>query len=553
MNNINEIAASYIENIQRRCELIRPLVVIRCITYNQEEYLKDTLEGFVNQITDFPFVAVVHDDASSDENQKIIKDYARNYPDIIFPILEKDNQFSKGGKFLKDIMDKACDVTGAEFVAFCEGDDYWIDPLKLQKQVDILKANSDISLVHTGFKVRKGNGEFLDSTYFEKYKKISKSGNFFYKILKGNYILTCTTMVKKELFLSEFYVNAPLNLDYLYFIAASLMGKACYIEDNTSVYRRISTGQMLSNLKKVREKGSIVLSYTSLFYLNNKVKNLSFFTKQKLNTYIGARVLKRAIKDPDTKKPVSFNQYPKLIPYLPVSTFYLLSVSLKNKTSMGLKSFLKKVPGINEIKKIRTKFKNSRLNSFQKESNFQGKIIKDIIGKENIIKVGVNCRATNLKIRVRGTGNIIEIGNNVFFGPGNSIWAEGNDNKITIGDNCTFTQNNHLNAQENRTSIVISKDCMISNNVIVRTSDSHPIYDKNTKERLNSPQNVEIGEHVWIAPNVKIMKGARIPSGCIIGSDSTINKGFDIPDSLIAGRPAKIIRSDIEWTREKLF
>lgn len=109
------------------------LVAIECMVYNHEPYLRDCLDGFVMQQTDFPFVAVVHDDASTDKSADIIREYAAKYPDIICPIYETENQYSKGT--LSKVMNEAVDATGAKYVALCEGDDYWTDPKKLQKQV----------------------------------------------------------------------------------------------------------------------------------------------------------------------------------------------------------------------------------------------------------------------------------------------------------------------------------------------------------------------------------------------------------------------------------
>ena len=92
---------------------------------------------------------------------------------------------------------------------------------------------------------------------------------------------------------------------------------------------------------------------------------------------------------------------------------------------------------------------------------------------------------------------------------------------------------------------------MFSNNIIVRTSDSHPIYD-NKRNRINPAKSVIIGEHVWIAPNSKIMKGVTIGNGSIIGSDTMVTKS--LPDNVLAvGHPAKIVKEDILWTRENLF
>ena len=128
---------------------------------------------------------------------------------------------------------------------------------------------------------------------------------------------------------------------------------------------------------------------------------------------------------------------------------------------------------------------------------------------------------------------------------------EGDNITIRIGKNSTFTQIVHFCAQENGQSIDVGEDCMFSNTIIVRTSDSHAIYDDNGI-RINQPKSVRIGNHVWIAPNSKIMKGATIGDGCVIGSNSFVTK--DIPsNSLAVGSPAKVVRENIKWTREKLF
>lgn len=120
-----------------------PLVAIRCITYNQAPYIRQCLDGFIMQRTDFPFVAIVHDDCSTDGTDDIVREYAERYPDIIKPIFETENQYSKKDGSLSKIMTKACNETGAKYIAICEGDDYWTDPLKLQKQVDFLEKNPE--------------------------------------------------------------------------------------------------------------------------------------------------------------------------------------------------------------------------------------------------------------------------------------------------------------------------------------------------------------------------------------------------------------------------
>lgn len=122
----------------------RPLVAIRCLVYNHEMYLRDCLDGFVMQQTDFSFVAIVHDDASTDASAAIIREYEEKYPHIFKPIYEIENQYSKYDGSLERIINEIIDATGAKYVAMCEGDDYWIDPLKLQKQVNILEADDTL-------------------------------------------------------------------------------------------------------------------------------------------------------------------------------------------------------------------------------------------------------------------------------------------------------------------------------------------------------------------------------------------------------------------------
>ena len=141
------------------------IVAIRCITYNHEPYIRDCLDGFVMQKTNFKFVAIVHDDASTDGTANIIKEYAEKYPDIIKPIFEIENQYSKKDGSLQRIMNDAIEATGAKYVAMCEGDDYWIDPYKLQKQVDFMEANPDYVLTCHGYDVYDMNDKIFSKDY----------------------------------------------------------------------------------------------------------------------------------------------------------------------------------------------------------------------------------------------------------------------------------------------------------------------------------------------------------------------------------------------------
>ncbi len=127
--------------------LLTPLVSICCLTYNMQEYIKQTLESLLMQRTTFKYEIIIHDDASTDKTKKIIEEYVANFPHIIKPIYQKENQHSKSGFnfHYENVFPKAV----GKYVAFCDGDDFWIDPLKLQKQVDFLESNPNYGLVHT--------------------------------------------------------------------------------------------------------------------------------------------------------------------------------------------------------------------------------------------------------------------------------------------------------------------------------------------------------------------------------------------------------------------
>ena len=118
-----------------------PLVSVCCPTYNHSAFIRDAIEGFLMQRRDFPVEIIIHDDASTDGTAAIVRECAEAHPDLIRPILQTENQYSKG----ESISPRVFDVSRGKYIAFCEGDDYWTDPLKLQRQVGYLAANPGAS------------------------------------------------------------------------------------------------------------------------------------------------------------------------------------------------------------------------------------------------------------------------------------------------------------------------------------------------------------------------------------------------------------------------
>ena len=212
-----------------------PLVSIRCLVYNHEPYLRQCLDGFVMQQTDFPFEAIVHDDASTDGSAAIIREYAEKYPHIIKPVYETENQYSKHDGSLARVMDAAMHPN-SKYVALCEGDDYWTDPHKLQMQVDIMEGDSEVGLVHTLAKVFDQQAQrFLPEMWGQPIESFEDE-------LFANKPVTLTVCFRKDLFIryNEFRKVLPKNWrmgDYPLFLFLSYHSKTIFINRPTGVYR----------------------------------------------------------------------------------------------------------------------------------------------------------------------------------------------------------------------------------------------------------------------------------------------------------------------------
>lgn len=118
-------------------------VSIICTAYNHEKYISQCLDGFLMQKTTFPFEVIVHDDASTDHTAEIIRKYQREYPDIIKPVYQTENQYQKANPIIKNIM---LPLAKGKYAAICEGDDFWTDPNKLQRQFEAMEAHQECAL-----------------------------------------------------------------------------------------------------------------------------------------------------------------------------------------------------------------------------------------------------------------------------------------------------------------------------------------------------------------------------------------------------------------------
>ncbi len=143
MENVDSLLLPSEADIVRHWPIRTPAVVsVICLTYNHETVIEDALRGFLIQETKFPFEILIHDDASSDRTQEIVMEYARRYPRILKPICQAENQLSRGVKIIPAVLARA----EGEYVALCDGDDYWVAPDKLRRQVRVLEENEGVDL-----------------------------------------------------------------------------------------------------------------------------------------------------------------------------------------------------------------------------------------------------------------------------------------------------------------------------------------------------------------------------------------------------------------------
>ena len=227
-------------------------VSIVCATYNHEPYIEDAITSFLMQETYFAFEIIIYDDASTDNTANIVREYQAKYPTIIKPIFSQENRYSKGG--FKPSPYAASFAKG-EFVALCEGDDFWCSAHKLQKQFNVMDQYTDINLcVHSAYSLYR-NGSSTIYTKHSKNNKILKSTNFI--IGDGGYVVTSSLFIRicvLDNLPDWFYNQTPVG-DYYIQMMASYPNGALYLSEPLSVYRRDAennwSSENLNNLNKV--------------------------------------------------------------------------------------------------------------------------------------------------------------------------------------------------------------------------------------------------------------------------------------------------------------
>lgn len=220
-------------------------VSVCCIAFNHAEHIRQCLDGIIAQKTNFKYEIIINDDCSTDGTTEIIKEYTAKYPKLIRPIFHKENQWSKGIKRI--LATFVYPLIRGKYIALCEGDDYWTDPDKLQKQVDYLESHDDVSMTFHNAKIIRINPE-IEMPSIRKVENREYSASELFE----NWVVPTASIVFRNTVL-QYEIKEPekiLNGDIFLVEQCAHSGKVVGMADEMSAYR-IHNGGVTYDKKRV--------------------------------------------------------------------------------------------------------------------------------------------------------------------------------------------------------------------------------------------------------------------------------------------------------------
>lgn len=284
------------------------MVSVFMLSYNHENYIREAIESVLMQKTNFKFEIIIHDDASTDNSAQIIREYELKYPDIIKPIYQTENQYSKGVKIIFKYM---YPLKKGKYIAVCECDDYWTDGTKLQRQVDFLENNPQYSCVTHKFVYVDENSQLSDarSTAYFDY-----NGDYIYTIsdLENDKLPNQTaTKLYRDYFAAmseserELFLNSNLVGDRKNVIALLKMGNIYCMDCVMSAYRMVFKGGSWTAL----HKGGNYINYFEMYEETEKLAKAFLGYKLNYKEYkdgLVFKVFERVLTNPTKENGVLF-------------------------------------------------------------------------------------------------------------------------------------------------------------------------------------------------------------------------------------------------------
>lgn len=230
------------------------LVSICIITYNQAKYISEALDSILSQETDFEYEILINDDASTDETQEILKDYQLRFPERVFPILQTENQRSKimGAVQYRFNLSRA----RGKYIAICDGDDYWTDTRKLQKQVDLLEEREDIAMCFHPVELYNEEKGVLEKNYLSK---APMGLSNIEDLAQGNYIHSPSAFMRNVFGqFPESLLRSPIA-DYVNYMYVATHGLIYQLPEAMAVYRVHGNG-----IWSTKWKGQAIVEYLKI-------------------------------------------------------------------------------------------------------------------------------------------------------------------------------------------------------------------------------------------------------------------------------------------------
>lgn len=277
-----------------------PIVSVCCTTFNQEPFIRDAIEGFLIQKTDFPIEIIIHDDASTDNTTEIVKHYSEQHPNLIIPIFQTVNQYSQG---IKPWPNFVYPKARGKYIALCEGDDYWTDPLKLQKQVDFMEKSTEYSLCfHNATVIYEGRLKKPHS-----FTKLNKNEYDIGDVIEKNWFIpTNSILYRKDLYENQPWAKYVFGGDYALQLMLATKGLFYGFNESMSIYRVNNTG--ISTKQKPGFHQIRIVESLSYFNLSTNFK-YDFAVKVRINTIIDNLPLHITLGKPLWKRLLSPNYY----------------------------------------------------------------------------------------------------------------------------------------------------------------------------------------------------------------------------------------------------
>ena len=263
-------------------------VSVAVIFYNHQNYIRQNLDSILSQKTDFKYEIIAYDDASTDETPVILKQYEEKYPEIIKAVCQTENQYSKGVLTLMATVKRA---TG-EYIAICEGDDFWTDEYKLQKQVDYMRAHPECAMCcHAAKRYSEEKKMFVEGAFGRP--KLKNGMLTAEEIIEGGggYLATNTILYKREYDIGRpDYITSASVSDYPLMFYLASRGTVYYIDECMSAYRVDVPGSWSAGMKDIEKKEKHIER------VNKMLREADEYHKQKYHTSFEKRIIKNSFE-----------------------------------------------------------------------------------------------------------------------------------------------------------------------------------------------------------------------------------------------------------------